>query len=122
MHPRGAYNLFIFRMDDGAEATVTSYVAANTEQYTDTDGSVINMLSIPSSSILDGVVSCDRDIVTRPLPTTVDRGLFQVSGCHSGEFAKRKIVNGAPIDTNNTTYDFEMLKYQTPSYGAGWRD
>lgn len=125
MHPRGFNSAFIFKLEDGKQETITAFHTANTTLYVAPDASEINLTCIPTDMILDGIVTGDRPLVTRPLPESVDRGYFQVSGCHRQELAIRKVIelNGEKyfMDTNDTDVDFEMRKGQS-SFPLGWRE
>lgn len=127
-HPRGFYCPFIFKLENGTQATVDAFFKDNLSVATvdDKDGNKveIQMLSVDADLILDGVTTghIPTGIVTNPLPQTVDRGYQLVKGCHSGLLFQRK-GNDADgyADTNNSTEDCELVTPQH-AYPAGWRN
>ena len=127
LHPRGYYAPFMFRLENGTTSVIEKFYSDNTEEYADPDGTNWSLFSVPTERIIDGMVSGDlpNDIITRPLPISVDRGKVIVSGCHRQELAIRKeILVGSQIfyqDTNNSEDDFVIRNGQT-SYPKGWRN
>lgn len=135
-HPRGYVSPLLFKLENGEKATVEKFIRENTTKSktavpktkdTPADTIEINIISIKTDLILDGVQTSDvpQDIKTRVIPEKVDRGKFIVNGCHRQELAiRREIRVGSKIyykDTNNSTVDFIMKKGQN-SYPKGWRD
>ena len=127
LHPRGFYCPFIFKLENGEQSTLEAFFRDNSSTATvqDEDGNSVEipMFSIPASMILDGITTghIPSDIVTNPLPATVDRGKQLVKGCHSGLLVKRKGNDkDGYADTNNSTEDCEIVTPQT-AYPAGWR-
>lgn len=126
-HPRGFYCPFIFKLENGKQSTLNEFMKANSSVATvaDKDGNNVDiqMLSVDASLILDGITTghVPSDIVTNPLPQTVDRGKQLVKGCHSGLLVQRKgnDMDGY-ADTNNSTEDCEIVSPQH-SYPLGWR-
>jgi len=134
--PRGYLAPLMFRLENGEQATIDAFVAANTSTYTETveatattPASTVEtiLLSVPTASIIDGVQTSDvpMDVVTRVIPETVDRGKFLVSGCHRQELCIRKtIMVGNKTyyqDTNDSSEDMVMQKGQN-AYPTGWRN
>jgi len=134
--PRGYMAPLMFKLENGEQATVEKFYTENTSKYyriipetstTPADTLDLQILSVPTSMIIDGVQTSDlpEDIKTRTIPETVDRGKFIVSGCHQQELAIRKeIWVGTQVfyqDTNNSLDDFVMRKGQT-SFPVGWRN
>lgn len=131
LHPRGFYNAFIFKLENGTQASLDEFFKANSSTTIVKDKEEndveIQMLSVPTSMILDGITTghIPSDIVTNPLPQTVDRGKQLVKGCHSGLLVKRKGSDAAGYaDTNNSTEDCEILDPHKDhvNYAAGWRN
>ncbi len=139
MHPRGPNAAFIFKLDNGDAATIEDFLSKNSRVFTETavseeDGTEYeewyNLVTVPASMILDGIVTLDnRAITTRPLPAFVDMGSYHVSGCHSGQLAIRATIeiDGKTYyqDTNNSTNDFPLQQAESPkqnAYPVGWRD
>ena len=125
-HPRGFWSHLIFKLDNGLETTVKQFYDANNTLFKSSDNKERLLILLDSEKISDGMVSGDaRPLITRPVPESVDRGYFQVSGCHSSELAIRKEIKiGNKIfykDTNNSDDDFINKKGQTP-YPVGWRN
>lgn len=127
LHPRGFYAPFIFRLENGTKTVVEKFYADNTREYVAPDGSKEPLFSVPADKVLDGVVTghVPTGIVTRTLPTSVDRGFFLVSGCHRQELCIRKQIKvGAQTfyqDTDNSEDDFVMQKGQN-SFPKNWRN
>lgn len=130
-HPRGFYCPFIFKLENGTQAALDAFFKANTSTATvaDKEGNnvEIQMLSVAADKILDGITTghIPSDIVTNPLPQTVDRGKQLVKGCHSGILVKRKGSDkDGYADTNNSTEDCEQLvpHKDYADYSAGWRN
>jgi len=130
-HPRGFYCPFIFKLENGKQETLDSFFKDNTSTavVADKEGNnvEIQMLSVESKIILDGITTghIPSDIVTNPLPQTVDRGKQLVKGCHSAILVKRKGSDKEGYaDTNNSTEDCEQLVPHKDyvSYPAGWRN
>lgn len=134
--PRGYVSPLIFKLKDGKKATIESFynehISSAREVVAATDSTEetivdIQILSVPTSDILDGVQTSDvpQDVKTRVIPESVDRGKFLVNGCHRQELAIRKEIHvGDAIyyqDTNNSSEDFVMQKGQN-SYPLGWRN
>ena len=134
--PRGYVAPLMFKLDNGEQATVekfyqenisTSKHAVPATETTPVDTITIQILSVPTEMIIDGVQTSDvpKDIKTRTIPETVDRGKILVSGCHRQELAIRKeIVVGNQVfyqDTNNSSDDFVIRKGQT-AFPEGWRN
>ena len=127
-HPRGFYCPFIFKLENGEQSTLEAFTKANSSVATvnDKDGNSveIQMLSVKAEDILDGITTghIPSDIVTNPLPQTVDRGKQLVKGCHSGLLVQRKGNDkDGYADTNNSTDDCEIVTPQH-SFPAGWRN
>ena len=138
LQPRGYYSPLLFKLENGEQATVEKFVKENTSrsktlvpanEETGTPEEIIeiNILSVNTESILDGIQTSDvpRDVKTRVIPETVDRGKFLVNGCHRQELCiRKKIEVGNKIfyqDTNNSTEDIEMQLGQN-SFPKGWRN
>lgn len=123
--PRGFFAPFLFKLEDGNQATVEKFYNDNTSEYTYPDGSKEQITSVSASMIVEGVVTGDRPLVTRNLPESVDRGYITVSGCHRNELAIRhEIMVGEHAfykDTNNSDNDFYIRKGQT-AFPEGWRN
>lgn len=127
-HPRGFYCPFIFKLENGEQTTLDKFFSENTSvaSVQDKDGNSveIQMLSVKTSDILDGITTghIPSDIVTNPLPQTVDRGKQLVKGCHSGLLVQRKGNDkDGYADTNNSTDDCEIVTPQH-AFPAGWRN
>lgn len=129
-HPRGYVVPLMFKLENGEKDTIEKFLAEHSEDYTQTteEGEkTTTFVYVPATDIIDGVVTSDAyfTIVTRPLPETVDRGEFIVSGCHRQELAIRKKIQVADRtfyqDTNNSSADFEMVKGQN-AFPKGWRN
>ena len=129
-HPRGFYNAFIFKMENGNQETLDKFFADHsgvaTVQDKDNNNVEIKMLSVPTSMILDGITTghVPSGIVTNPLPQTVDRGEQLVKGCHSGLLVKRKGNDKDGYqDTNDSSADCEILSPHKDyvNYPQGWR-
>ena len=127
-HPRGFYCPFIFKLENGEQATLDRFFQENTSvaSVQDKDGNSveIQMLSVKADDILDGITTghIPSDIVTNPLPQTVDRGKQLVKGCHSGLLVQRKGNDkDGYADTNNSTEDCEIVTKQH-AFPAGWRN
>ena len=127
-HPRGFYCPFIFKLKNGEQSTLDEFFSENSSVATvqDYDGNnvEIQMLSVNSDLILDGITTghIPSDIVTNPLPQTVDRGKQLVKGCHSGLLVQRKGNDKDGYkDTNNSTEDCEIVEGQH-AFPAGWRN
>ena len=135
--PRGYVSPLMFKLENGNPATVEKFykenvkvtrtaIPANEDKGIPADTIDIQILSVPTKMIIDGVQTSDvpQDIVTRVIPEIVDRGKFLVNGCHRQELAiRKKIKVGNKIfykDTNNSTEDIEMQKGQN-SFPKGWR-
>ena len=135
MHPRGYRNILMVKLENGEQSTIDSYFKKNssvakekstnsqTKEVTVVD---VQIFSVDTKDILDGVATSDipSDIVTRVLPTSVDRGKVLVKGCHSSLLAIRHKVSGSRenyVDTNDSSNDFYL---QTPqnAYPKGWRN
>ncbi len=135
MHPRGFYSLVVFKLQDGKQETVRNYFEENTSAYkypntTDKDGNSVEgaeivLLTVDTKNVIDAICTGDRALVTRPFSESLDRGYFQVSGCHRQENCVRKTVDVDGVkyyqDTNNSTADFDMIKGQT-AFPKGWRE
>ena len=137
MQPRGYVSPLMFKLENGNESTVKAFVAAHTsrsknlipadpEKGTPEEIVEIDILSVDTKDIIDGVQTSDvpQDVKTRVIPEIVDRGKFLVNGCHRQELAVRKsvVANGRTFyqDTNNSTNDFIMQHGQN-SFPKGWR-
>lgn len=135
MHPRGFYSFVSFKLPDGKPETVKNYFDNNTSKYkypnstdkngNEVEGAEIVLLTVDTKNVIDAICTGDRPLVTRPFSESLDRGYFQVSGCHRQENCVRKTVDVEGVkyyqDTNNTTEDFEKVKGQT-AYPKGWRE
>ena len=137
MHPRGFSAPLMFKLENGNEATINEFVKSHTTRAnhfipgndklgTEDETIEIDLCSIPTDMIIDGVQTGDNsDIKTRCIPETVDRGKFLVHGCHRQELAIRKTIKVGDKtyyqDTNNTTEDFIMQVGQN-SFPVGWRN
>ena len=107
-----------------ATTTTTTRAAILTVQDKDGNSVEIQMLSVKADDILDGITTghIPSDIVTNPLPQTVDRGKQLVKGCHSGLLVQRKGNDkDGYADTNNSTEDCEIVTKQH-AFPAGWRN
>lgn len=124
-HPRGFWATLLFQLKDGTESTINEFYKNNNKKYIMGNKKETLLILLKSDQILDGIITGDRPLVTRPLPESVDRGYFQVSGCHRQELAiRREIKIGNQIfykDTNNSDVDFIKLKKQN-SFPIGWRN
>ncbi len=126
-HPRGFWSTLLFKLENGEDNTIKEYYNVNKGVYNDPnmDNAEDILIFLDKTKIIDGVVTGDRPMITRPLPESVDRGYFQVSGCHRQELAIRKEIKiGNQIfykDTNNSDEDFVLQKGQN-SYPKGWRN
>jgi len=124
-HPRGFWATLLFKLKDGNKSTVDDFYKNNNKKYVMKNKEETLLILLKSEKIIDGIVTGDRPLVTRPLPESVDRGYFQVSGCHRQELAIRKEIKiGNQIfykDTNNSDVDFIKLKKQN-SFPIGWRN
>lgn len=125
-HPRGFWSHLIFKLENGLESTVKSFYEANNTVFKQSNGKERLLIFLKKEQILDGLVTGDqRPMKTRPLPEEVDRGYFQVSGCHRQELAIRKEIKvGNKVfykDSNNSDEDFEKRVGQTP-YPKDWRN
>mgnify|MGYP002623468664 CR=1 FL=1 len=127
-HPRGFYCPFIFKLENGTQETLDKFKTENTSvaSVQDKDGNSVDiqMLSVKAADILDGITTghIPSDIVTNPLPQTVDRGKQLVKGCHSGLLVQRKGNDqDGYADTNNSTEDCEIVTPQH-AFPAGWRN
>lgn len=126
IHPRGFWASVLFQLENGNESTITAFYEANKSLFVYEDLTEQMLLLLDAEVIIDGVVTGDnRPLITRPVPESVDRGYFQVSGCHRQELAIRKeLVVGDQIlyiDTNNSDNDF-INQFGQNSYPIGWRD
>ena len=138
MHPRGYVSPLLFKLENGKPETIEAFIKANTsrskhlvkgnpDKGTQDEIIEINIWSVPTDQILDGVQTSDvpQDVKTRCIPEIVDRGKFLVHGCHRQELAIRKTIKVGDKtfyqDTNNTTEDFVMQKGQN-SFPIGWRN
>lgn len=128
LHPRGFYNAFIFKLENGEQNTIDKFFKDNSSVTTVKDKEnndvQIPIFSVPASMILDGITTghVPSGIVTNPLPSTIDRGEQLVKGCHSGLLIKRKGSDAEGYaDTNNSTVDCEIVTPQT-AYPLGWRN
>ena len=138
LFPRGFWSPVMFKLENGMPETISAFVKENTsrtkrfipadeEEGTPEAIIEIDILSIKNEKIIDGVQTGDErfGIITRVVPTSIDRGKFIVSGCHRQELAIRKTVevNGKTFykDTNNSDDDFVMQKGQN-SFPKGWRN
>ena len=136
--PRGYVSPLMFKLENGNASTVEKFykenlkvtrtaIPADEEKGIPADTIDIQILSVPTKMIIDGVQTSDvpQDIVTRVVPEIIDRGKFLVNGCHRQELAiRKKIKIGDKIfykDTNNSTEDIEMQKGQN-SFPKGWRN
>ena len=136
--PRGYVSPLMFKLENGEKSTIEKFykdnmsetlhaVPADEEKGTPADTISIQIISVPTEMIIDGVQTSDvpQDVKTRVIPETVDRGKFLVNGCHRQELAIRKEIKvGKKVfyqDTNNSTEDFVRRNGQTP-YPKGWRD
>ncbi len=134
--PRGYMSPLMFKLENGETATINAFVQAHTstanETVAATDSTAeyvkqIQILSVPTEMILDGVQTSDvpQDVKTRVIPETVDRGKFLVNGCHRGELAIRKTVMVGNVvyyqDTNDSSEDFILQEGQN-SFPLGWRN
>ena len=83
MHPRSFASILIFKIEDGTEASVASFFEDHTVTVSlPNDEGIENeydLMYVPTEMILDGITTCDRPIITRALPESVDRGKFQVT-------------------------------------------
>ena len=127
-HPRGFYCPFIFKLKNGEQATLDEFFAANTSVATvkdkENNNVEIQMLSVKADLILDGITTghIPSDIVTNPLPQSVDRGKQLGKGCHSGLLVQRKGNDAEGYkDTNNSTDDCEIVEYHN-AFPVGWRN
>jgi len=133
--PRGYVAPIMFKLENGTAATIQKFYEENYKiherEVTDVDGNIQieeeKFIIVPTSMILDGVQTSDvpKNIVTRTIPETVDRGKFLVNGCHRQELAIRKTIKVGErdhyLDTNNSTEDFILQKGQN-SFPLGWRN
>lgn len=126
-HPRGFNCPFIFKLKNGEQATLDEFFNANTSVATvkdkENNNVEIQMLSVKADLILDGITTghIPSDIVTNPLPQSVDRGKQLVKGCHSGLLVQRKGNDAEGYkDTNNSTDDCEIVEYHN-AFPVGWR-
>ena len=138
VQPRGYASSLLFKLENGNASTVEAFlrshttrskhlVKGNPDKGTQDEIIEIDILSVDTKDILDGLQTSDvpQDVKTRTIPETVDRGKFLVSGCHRQELAIRKsvVVDGKVFyqDTNNSTEDFIMQKGQN-AFPVGWRN
>lgn len=138
VQPRGYASSLLFKLENGEKSTVEAFftshttrskhlVKGNPDKGTEDEVVEIDILSVDTKDIIDGVQTSDvpNDVKTRTIPETVDRGKFLVSGCHRQELAIRKSVeaDGKTFyqDTNNSSKDFIMQKGQN-SFPVGWRN
>ena len=135
MHPRGFYSLVVFKLNDGKQETIKNFFDKNTRSYkypdtTDKNGNPVEgaeivLLTVDTKSVIDAICTGDRPLVTRPFSESLDRGYFQVSGCHRQENCVRNTVEVEGVkyyqDTNNTSEDFKKVKGQT-AFPKGWRE
>ncbi len=56
---------------------------------------------------LDSLMDADSGAYKR-LPGSIDAGFVYVSDTYSGESVRRRLVDGVPTDTNNSSEDFEV--------------
>ncbi len=137
LQPRGYVSPLMFKLENGTKETVEAFakahttrskhlIPANPEKGTPEAIVEIDILSVDTKDIIDGVQTSDvpQDVKTRVIPVSVDRGKFLVNGCHRQELAIRKsvVADGKTFyqDTNNSTNDFVMQKGQN-SFPKGWR-
>ncbi|MCT4614363.1 MAG: DUF4876 domain-containing protein [Marinifilaceae bacterium] len=125
IHPRGFWASCLFKLENGTQETIDNFYNKNNKTYKMKDESEILLILLNSEEIIDGVITGDREMVTRCLPESVDRGYIKVSGCHRQELVIRKEIKiGNQIfykDTNNTDEDFIIRKGQT-AYPKEWRN
>ena len=143
--PRGYVSPLLFKLENGKQETIEAFLKENTsrtqhfvpadeEKGTPADTIEINIFSVDTDKIIDGIQTSDvpQDVKTRVIPEVVDRGKFLVNGCHRQELAIRKTynVNGKTYykDTNNSSEDFVSLaelkeKNQVQNaFPIGWRN
>ena len=143
--PRGYVSPLMFKLENGNQETINAFVKEHTsraEQFVPADEDkgipadtiTIDILSVNTSSIIDGVQTSDvpQDVKTRVIPEIVDRGKFLVNGCHRQELAIRKTydVNGKTYykDTNNSSVDFVPVNERKAqglvqnAFPIGWRN
>ena len=143
--PRGYVAPLMFKLENGNEATIKEFMTKHTtrsktlipadeEKGTPEEIVEIDILSVDTEDIIDGVQTSDvpQDVKTRTIPETVDRGKFLVNGCHRQELAIRKTIKvGDRIfyqDTNNTSEDFVPANERKEqglvqnSFPKGWRN
>lgn len=73
-------------------------------------GSWWDLKSAPVARVidaLDSLMDADSGAYKR-LPESVDAGFVYVSDTYSGESVRRRLVDGVPTDTNNSSEDFEV--------------
>ena len=143
--PRGYVSPLMFKLENGTEATINAFLAENTsrakqfvpadeEKGTPADTIEIDIFSIDTDRIIDGVQTSDvpQDVKTRVVPEVVDRGKFLVNGCHRQELAIRKKINVSGKiyykDTNNSSDDFVPVNERKEqglvqnAFPIGWRN
>ena len=143
--PRGFSSPLMFKLENGTPATIEAFAKAHTskskhlipaddEKGTPEAVIEINILSIDTKDVIDGVQTSDvpQDVKTRVIPETIDRGKFLVNGCHRQELAIRKTIKVGDKtfyqDTNNSSEDFEDVNKRKEegkvqnSFPKGWRN
>jgi hypothetical protein len=75
-----------------------------------TVGTWWDLKSAPVARVIDALDSLmDGDSgAYKRLPQSVDAGFIYVSDTYSGESVRRRLVDGVPADTNNSSEDFEV--------------
>ncbi len=74
------------------------------------------LVRLPVASVVDGVdivMDAESDTFKR-LPSTVDRGFTFASGTYTGEAALRRRSEGRPVDTDDSSADFELTSEPNP--------
>lgn len=102
LQPRGYFSSFLFKLENGNPTDVANYfnnnlkktkhlVPGDADKGTEDEVIEITIFSVATAQILDGVQTSDvpKDIITRVLPETVDRGKFLVSGPTSGTCSEK---------------------------------
>ncbi len=74
------------------------------------------LVRLPVASVIDGVdivMDAESDAFKR-LPSTVDRGFTFASGTYTGEAVLRRRGDGRPVDTDDSSADFELTSEPDP--------